>query len=504
MKMKISSSSKSKLRANTLFSLVYQFTLIICGLVLPRIILKTYGSEVNGLVNSITQFLTLITFLELGMGAVVKTALYKPLNSKDINGVSLIIKSANRFFRFIAAVLLGYVLVLTFTYSYISHSTFSPLYSGTLILSMSISYFAQYYFGIVDGLLLTADQRGYVQYILQTLTLIINTIVSYLFIYFGFSIQIVKLVSSFIFLVRPFVLHFYVTKHYKIDTRVRIKEEPIDQKWNGIAQHICAIVMENTDIIVLTIFSSLANVSIYSVYFLVIKGLTQIIVASTNGIEPLLGYHFANNDLEAAYNLYKKTEWAVYNENVLLFGVASVLILPFVLIYTSGITDADYYQPVFALILIIAYIMRCLRTPYNMCILAAGHYRQTQISYIIAAVLNISISIAAVCFFGLIGVAIGTLISMLFQTMWEAIYVSAKIFGKGLLSTFKIIAFSTLVFPIGYFSTIYIPILSLNYFSWILLGLGVFGIWATIIAILNLLFYRKQSFVFFTRIFKQK
>ena len=63
---------KKKLIYNTVSSLIYQIVTIVCGFILPRVILNYYGSEVNGLVNSITQFLQIIAFLDLGIGAVVK------------------------------------------------------------------------------------------------------------------------------------------------------------------------------------------------------------------------------------------------------------------------------------------------------------------------------------------------------------------------------------------------------------------------------------------------
>ena len=60
-----------------------QVITVICGFVLPRYILKGYGSEVNGLLTSITQFLSFISFLELGVGAVVQSNLYAPLAKRD-------------------------------------------------------------------------------------------------------------------------------------------------------------------------------------------------------------------------------------------------------------------------------------------------------------------------------------------------------------------------------------------------------------------------------------
>ena len=67
----------TRLAKNTVSALVFQIVTVICGFVLPKAILSYYGSEVNGLVNSIAQFLQVIAFLELGVGAVVQSALYK-------------------------------------------------------------------------------------------------------------------------------------------------------------------------------------------------------------------------------------------------------------------------------------------------------------------------------------------------------------------------------------------------------------------------------------------
>ena len=42
-----------------------QFVTIISGFIIPRIILTTFGSEVNGLVSSLNQFLNYINLLKL-------------------------------------------------------------------------------------------------------------------------------------------------------------------------------------------------------------------------------------------------------------------------------------------------------------------------------------------------------------------------------------------------------------------------------------------------------
>ena len=54
---------EKKLVANTGTSLLLQICTIICGFILPRMILGAFGSSVNGMVNSISQFLGVIGFL---------------------------------------------------------------------------------------------------------------------------------------------------------------------------------------------------------------------------------------------------------------------------------------------------------------------------------------------------------------------------------------------------------------------------------------------------------
>lgn len=99
--------SRSKLLAyNSITSLFSQGITVICSFVLTRLILSHFGSSVNGLVSSITQFLGFISFLEMGIGAVVKSALYKPLADKNYDEVSRVIISTKKFYRTIAKILI--------------------------------------------------------------------------------------------------------------------------------------------------------------------------------------------------------------------------------------------------------------------------------------------------------------------------------------------------------------------------------------------------------------
>ena len=61
----------------------------------------------------------------------------------------------------------------------------------------------------------------------------------------GCSVQMVKLVSYLIFPIRPLVLRTYVDRRYGIDWKVKYREDPIRQKWSGVAQHVVIILPYN-------------------------------------------------------------------------------------------------------------------------------------------------------------------------------------------------------------------------------------------------------------------
>ena len=481
---------KKLLALNTSSSLIFQLTTIICGFIVPRLILQTYGSEVNGLINSITQFLAIIAFLELGVGAVIQSSLYKPLAEKNDEEISKIVVSGQKFFSRLATILLVYVLILMVIYPLVANSNFGFLYTATMILVISISSFAQYYFGIVNSLLITANQRGYLSYNIQTITLILNTIACFVLIKLGASIHIVKLTTSLIYLFRPILLSLYVKKNYNIDWNIKYSGEPIKQKWNGIAQHVAAVILDGTDNIVLTIFMGLEAVSIYSVYNLVVSGVKRLLLSMTNGIKSLMGEMLAKGEIEKLRRFFGWVEWSIHTGTIFIFGVTSVLIVPFVEVYTLGINDANYIQPVFALLIVAANAGHCLRLPYNLLILAGGHYKQTQNNYVVASILNIVLSILLVNTFGLIGVAIGTLVAMLYQTIWMAIYDSNNLINwpiKNFIKQFLIDILTVLIIVLlG-------KVFSLNdvtWIAWIVYAIKVSLLAIVFIFLINYFFYK--------------
>jgi O-antigen/teichoic acid export membrane protein len=476
---------------NSISPLIYQATTIICGFILPRLILGHFGTEVNGLVNSITQFLGIIAFLELGVGTVVQSSLYKPLADNDNVTVSKVITSADKFFRHLGYILAIYVIVMLFYYPYLVKQNFGFTFTATLIIAISVRSFAQYFFGIVNRLLLLADQKAYIQYIAQTLAVITNTLGCYILIAFDCSVQVVYGMTSVIFFLQPLAIHIYIKKHYALNRKIHYDVEPIKQKWNGIAQHIAAVILTGSDTVILTVFSSLVNVSIYAVYYLPMSGSRLIIMSMISGIMALIGNLWAKQNLKELRKVFAWTEWLIHTGTTLIFTLTAILIVPFVQAYTHGVSDANYIQPLFGVLLVAANSGHCLRLPYNIMILAAGHYKQTQHNYIIAAVMNIVISIIGVKQFGLIGVALGTMAAMVYQTVWMAWYNSKNFIQWPMRNFFKQMAVNSVSAVSIFTVTSYFNMTGVSYLEWVVLAIKVTACGIFIALLVNYIFYKE-------------
>lgn len=482
---------KVKTLLNMFTGLLKQFVVLVCSFILPRYMLLYYGSEVTGLVSSITHFLGFITLLEMGVGPVIQANLYKPLAEKNKEQISKILKSSDRFFRRIAYIFILYLIVLAFLLPKIIESDFDSLFTISLLFIISISTFAEYFFGMTYKLLLIADQKAYVQLVLQMGVTILNTIASVILIIKGFSIQAVKLSTAFIFVLRPLVQLLYVRKYYDIDRKIELYEEPIKQKWDGFAQHFAMVVLENAAVVILTLFSTLVNVAIYNVYYAVTSGVKNLVMSAVTGLESLFGDMIARNEKEKLLNTFEIVEFLVHFVVILIFTCSTILIVPFVTVYTRGITDANYNQPLFGFIITMAYCAQCLRVPYLRLVKGAGMFRETRNGALYAMIINIVFTLIGVFTMGLPGVAIGTFIGMIYHTIYFAIFLRKNIIHRNLYHFLYKLLIDSLVVAFSVLLTRSFVLSSISYLSWFILAIKIFSIVLFIDIFFNIIFNPK-------------
>lgn len=478
---------------NIITSLILQAIIFLSGFVIRKLIIQEYGSDINGLIASITQFLAYITLLESGIGPVIKATLYKPISKKDINQVNNILYVSEKFFRKIAKIFLLYIVVLSIIYPIIVKAEFGYLFTATLIIIIAISTFAEYYFGMTYKLLLQADQKAYIASIIQIIGYIFNLVFVVVLVRFNCNIHILKLITSLVFLIRPIIQNCIVKKIYKINLKDTDKDYTLKQKWDGLAQHIAAVIHGNTDVTILTFASSLKYVSIYSVYATVTTGVRLIIQSFSDGIEAMFGNMLAKdekNNLKEKFGIYEIVFFTIV---VIIYSCSFILITPFVKVYTLNITDVYYCNSIFGYLLVLGELVWAIRQPYNNLIKSAGHFKETRIGAWIEAIVNIILSVILVNKYGLVGIALGTLIAMLIRTVEFIYHVNKNILFRNILASVKKIFVLFIEFFVIIFASKYIQFFEYtSYINWGINAVCVLVLSVFISVVINILLYKNE------------
>ena len=494
--------SRTKRLALTVFmSLLSEGVVLICGLILPQMILTTFGSEYNGITQSISQFISYISLMKAGIGGATAVALYKPLAEKNTKEISEVLYSTERFMRKISMVFLLFIVALSIIYPTFIIKDYGWFFTASLIFIIALSTFGQYYFGFTYQTLLSADQKDYLTALLEIMTVILNTIVAVILMNHNMSLHIVKLGSSLVNLISPLFLYFYCHKKYHLMRDVKPDKDKIPQKWDAAAHEVASFINNNTSVVILTLFSNMLEISVYTVYHYVISNLKKIVTRFTIGFGAAFGDMYARNEIEAMHRNLGIFELIIYSFTSVLYSVALVMMLPFVAIYTKGVNDVNYIRPLFSLLLILGGIFNCFRVPYRAITIAAGHYKQTRNGAIMEAVINIVVSVVCVLLFGLIGVAIGTLFAMAFRTMQYVFYLSNNIMYRKVSYFFRhaVICFA-IIAAVYFISQTYLPETMDNWTTWI-----IYATITTIIAVMltlvtDYVFYKEDLFNFVSKI----
>ncbi len=490
-----------KAAINTAVSFLEEFVSLICGFILPRLILSAFGSKYNGLTNSISQFLSCAVLLRSGIGGATRAAIYKPLANQDRNEINAIVKATDIFMKKIGVILLGAILFFAIAYPFLVKNEFGWFFTFSLFIIIGASTFAESFFGITYLIVLQADQRVWVSSLFKSICYILNTCIAAILITHNFSIHAVKLGSAAIYVIYPIVLGIYVRRHYKIDTHVAPNNTAIAQRWDAFWQQVAYFVMNNTDIMVLTIFSNMLEVSVYSVYNLVINGIKKTVQSFTNGLEAAFGNMIAKDEKKALKQNLGVVETMLYSLSTIICVCSAVLILDFVRLYTHNIVDVDYIRPVFAYTIILAQFFSIIRLPYQVVVQAAGHYKQTKMGAMIEPVINIVLSVVFVFKYGLIGVAVGTLAATVYRTIQYSMYMSKNLVKRSIfIVVFKILLSfveAIVIFAIIWSFHLESPI---NYYKWIMNACITVMVTTVIVMTGNIIFFRRDTVNLFKKI----
>ncbi len=455
---------KHELFLTVISNLFLQAITAICGFILPPLIVETFGSEINGMVTSITQFIAYLNLVEAGIGAASIAALYKPLAENNVSKVNGILSAARKFYFRSGLVFSFGIMLLAFLYPLVIGNQVDKLTSFFMVLVLGISGSAEFFLIGKYRVLLTSDKKLYVISFLQSAALALNTAVAAFLIKLNFGIVSVKLSSSLIYLSRFLVLYFYVKKYYRnFSFYGEADTKAISQSKNALVHQISGFLVFNSPVIILTVLCGLKEVSVYSVYALVFCAINNLVGAFSTGIQSFFGESMVKDSSERLKKFFSDYETLFFSLLFCLYSCTYILIAPFMSLYTSRMTDAQYIRPELAVLMVVSGILTNLRNPGGQLINAAGHFKQTQFRSTTESAINIVSSLIFTLLLGINGVVIGSICSSLYRGIDVVVYANRHILSQKSIKSFIKILFISGVFFVMSFICKKIPF---DFSSW--------------------------------------
>ena len=425
---------------NASTSMLLQLVLALSGIIIPRFFIALYGSAVNGLVSSISQFISYMALVEAGIGAAGTVALYKPIADKNQDRINGIVSAAKSFYLRSGAIFLGLLIALIIFYPFaVKNEIQNVSFIRTMIFVLSVNGIVDYFYLGKFRVLLMADQKGYIISIAQIIGTVLMTVVCVILMELGCSALLVKGTNAVIYILRSLIVGLYVKKNYP---NVNFKAKPLfsafGQRWAALLHQIVGMIVNNTAVILMTLLLSgnaLSEISVFTLYNLVAASLYGVMNSISTGLGSGFGEVISKGETDDLKRSFKSYEYAFFLMTFIVFTCMSALLYPFIRLYSASFTDGVNYLrwPLVALFTISG-ILQSLRLPGLTLICAAGHYKETQGRAIAEAVINIAVSLVLIKPLGIIGVLIGICTSYLYRTSDVIVY-SAKHFVRGTLKT---------------------------------------------------------------------
>lgn len=489
---------------NIIWGVFGQVITIALGIVVPRLVLVSFGSEVNGLLNSITQIYAYFTLIEAGIGATTLQALYKPTADKDKDAINGILSATSRYYKRVALIYFGAVMVFATVYPLTVNSYLPKIWIFFIILLNGLGSVINFWIQGKYTIFLSSIGKSYVNTNLGTVSNVLTSASKIILLLMGCDVLQLQVVYFVISIIKMLFIYFYIKRNY---SWINVKAEPnysaLSQRNSVLIHQISYLIFSNTDVLLITYFLGLKEVSVYSMYLMLFTYINVFATQIYSAFNFRLGQIYNSN-----IDLYKKYHdiFEVYYLSIvfIMFTMGYVFIVPFLNLYTAGVNDVNYLDYKLAFLFFAMNILSSGRNSSVMVINYAGHFKNTVKQTVIESVINVVCSLAFINIFGIYGVLMGTIAALLYRMIDMVIYSNKRLLKRSSFITFRRWILNLGISFIVIFITHKIDINSDSYFSLILsaiiIGIIIFAAFMIINSLLEIK-VSKNLFLFIKTIF---
>lgn len=477
--------NKSKLKKNVIVGLGGQILVTLLGFVVPRMMIVGYGSDVNGLLGTITQIFSYMALLEAGIGQAAKNALYQPIVKGDRNSISFILSVSRKYFRKFTVYYGGGVVLLAAASPFVLNTDVAASVVVIVVLLEGMSGVLSFYFSQTISTMLVADGRSYINNAIIVTDKILSYIIRIIMASCGVNIVILQTAYFIITVAKVLFYYIYFRREYAwVDLHAASGHEKLEDRNAYIITEAAWTLFSSTDMIVLSVFVDTKMSSVYYVYNMIFSGLNLLLNAVYSSINYLLGqaYHDSIKKYEQIHDSFMSV---FVGGMTVLVSAAYILCIPFIKLYTHGVTDINYVYEVLPLLFCLVQLISWSRYIGGNLTGIAGYAKKTSYISMVEAFVNIFLSLVLVGKFGIVGVLVATVVALPLKVLWCTYISDKKVMHRSYKKTISILGINYLLFAFVVVCEKFLSLNMNNYGQFLLYAVIVTTLLATIGSGLN-------------------
>lgn len=465
------------------------------GIVVTRFVIEQYGSDFNGINSTANQIINVLLILEGGFTMASNVALFAPLTEENYGTVNGILSATRKKFRRIGLLFLGIGTLVSVGYGFFANSDLPAEFVATVIMMTVVPAAFNLFYTTTYRVLLQTQQKEYIINLVTAFTLGLGHAANIVMILLDGPMWMVRFNTMVCALLNSLLIAWYVKKRNPF---LNLKAAPMAAAIKGtgdvMAQRITGVVYSSAPIVFLSISPTGGTVlaSVYAVYNNVFTMLKSLLHAVIDAPRLSIGQLLTERKREDVWPVFKQYEYMAFFAIFTLMTTCCTLILPFINIYTEGITDANYYDFGIAILMILIAVMEMIHIPSGHLINMAGEFRISKIFQIISCiVLTVSMSVGGMLF-GVYGMLFAILTCAVLLAILEMGYVHICFFRKKLPELFMLLLPMGVVGVLICWLELQLSVTVSGYVSFMAYGVLFVAVNAVVAVLVGLLFNRRE------------
>ncbi len=380
------------------------------------LILYILGAEYQGLSSLFAAILQVLNLADLGFSSAIIFSLYKPIAENDIITINALLAYLKKAYKIVGIIILLIGLILMPVLPHLIKGSYPKeinLYSLYFIylFDAGISYLLFAY----KNSLLIAEQRIDIVNNVSAITTVSRYVLQFLMLIITKNYYYYIIVFPFFTIINNIVIHHYSKKLYgeiKPGGKLNINvQKELNKQLKGIIiGKVCNVTRNTLDSVILSSLSGLTIVAIYNNYYYIHSTIYGFILIFAHALQAGIGDSIATESIKKNYDDINKftfvSNW--------LSSVGSVCLLclyqPFMKIWVGDKLILNNFNMILFCVYFYAINMTNIR---NMYLSGCGIWYENRYWAIIEAIANLSLNIILGIIWGVSGVIIATIITII-------------------------------------------------------------------------------------------